>query len=98
MSYSTKKFTYSPSSKLFITEASMLASVGTKMFIQIYNDSCDEGLVLISAKTGQSSYWVVDNIENNTEGEIMCWSLIPTRDTLRKLPILANHVMKIFNT
>lgn len=90
MSYSTKQFIYSPSSKLFIADASTLASVDSH--------ACDEGLILISSKTRAVSVWIISQIDRDfCNNDIQCWTLVPTSETLYKHPTLINHIMKIFN-
>lgn len=45
-------------------------------FAQIYPDSADEGLTLVSQRTGQEVDWVVDDVHRSEEG-IDYWVLVP---------------------
>lgn len=94
--YSTEQFTISE--KCFISEASDLER-GRNLFKQIYPDACDEGLELISQRTGESSKWYVTNTEysNDEDRELQAWHLKPTPETLRKHPRLQGYTMTIFN-
>jgi hypothetical protein len=96
MEVSTKQFTFKDNE--FITEVSNLTR-DSNPFHRIYSDSCDEGLILISEKTGQSSTWYVSRYEytNDEDYEFVAWHLLPTMQTVRKFPQLKNTTMVIFN-
>lgn len=90
---STKQFTFSGKDKTFITE---ISTIGDKQLVRIYPDACDEGVVLVSERTGEESKWVVNGVDQH-DGDIGAWNLIPTAETLRKLPQLKGYKMVIFN-
>ena len=94
MRHSTSKFTFAKDSKRFIAEASEL---GPNMFEQIYPDACDQGIVLVSEKTGVETKWVEDRQLWDWEGELGGWVLIPTAETLRKVPALRGYEVHILN-
>lgn len=48
------------------------------VFGQVYHDSCDEGLILVSHKTGLEVRYAVSNIETSEDG-IEWWDLKPIR-------------------
>ena len=93
MIYSTSKFTFAKDSKRFIAEASEL---GPNMFEQIYPDACDRGIVLVSERTGAESKWVEDR-QLMAGDELGGWVLIPTAETLRKVPALRGYEVHILN-
>lgn len=93
----TRDFSYNDAKKSFVSEASTLTRGGRcSLFHQIYQDSCDEGLILISDKTGAEVKFVVDNTETR-EGDILCWKLVPLDEEVRKNPRLKGVTMTIFN-
>lgn len=66
-------FTYSPDLKEFVTEASELGR-GFNPFSQIWNDSRDEGFVMVGQKTGLELIFTHAHTHWNSEGEITQWS------------------------
>lgn len=48
----------------------------THGFGQVYDDACDEGLTLVSARTGNEVTFVVDHTEY-CNGELLWWKLVP---------------------
>jgi hypothetical protein len=97
MKVTTDSFTFS--NNTFITEASDIEPNNGSIFHQIYPDACDEGLVLISAKTGNESTWYVSEPEytKDEDHELVAYHLLPTTETVRKYPALTNTKMVIFN-
>lgn len=97
MRTSTDRFTFSGSTNTFITEASDLTR--GNFLHQIWPDSCDEGLVLISEKTGQESLWYKDHDEysDDEDHELLATHLLPTDCSIRKHPRLKNTKMVIIN-
>ena len=94
--YRTDRFTIDHKDKCFVTEASDL---DRNPFKQIFPDSCDEGLELVSQRTGEVSKWYVTytRYSNKEDHELQGWELQPTRETLRKLPQLKGWTMVVFN-
>lgn len=72
---STDKFTWDRVSKKFIAEISDLGKGFT--LGRVWNDSCDEGLTLISHRTGAELVFVVEN-EVTRDGDFLYWSLKST--------------------
>ncbi len=72
---STARFTYVPGDRLFVAEASDFAG---GPFGRVYDDACDEGLTLVSARTGRQVVFAVTHIEvDRREGELLYWDLEP---------------------
>ena len=100
--FSAKQFTYDKKAKEFAAEVSELSATGENLaqlcvFHQVYSDSCDQGITLVSHITGQESDWAVANETKDVEGETMLWVLEPTFPSLRKFPALSGHRVIIFN-
>ncbi len=68
---STRQLSYDPATNEWVGEIS-----STRGFGQVYDDACDEGLTLVSAKTGREVVFVVSQTHIR-EGEITHWTLIP---------------------
>lgn len=69
---STRQLSYSPATRTFIGEIS-----STNGFGQVWDDSTDEGLTLVST-TGTEVVYVVQDVDvDKREGEVRSWTLIP---------------------
>ena len=69
--YSTKAFDFISELNEFCAEISSLRSgLG-----RVYDDACDEGLVLVSHVTNQERVFAVDEIETDREDEVVGWRL-----------------------
>lgn len=68
-------------------------------FDRVYPDAADEGFVLVSARTGAETVWVVvEQIYDATpDREVVGWRLAPTMATRREFPRLANVRITIWN-
>lgn len=91
--FSTRSFTYDKKDKKFVAEASTIKL----KFKQIYPDSCDEGIELVSYRTGNVSEWIVVNNNYDSGHELVSWGLKPTAKSLKQFPGLKGHTMVIFN-
>lgn len=72
---SSSRFTYVYSERMLVAEASDL---GPLCFGQVWNDSCDEGLTVVSARTGREVVFVVNHVETR-DGDLLYWNLIPAK-------------------
>lgn len=93
--HSSNKFDYNKASRSFTTEVSML---GSNPFGRVYEDSCDEGLTILSYKTGLEASFVVEDTKRDREGDVTCWIMKPTAATLRKHKQLNGVELVVFNT
>lgn len=92
-------FEYDVDTQRFSAEISMLSAGGKRpAFCQIFNDSADEGLVLVSRHTGTEVHYVANRTNSNNEGEILSWELIPTDASLRKVPSCRGTSIVVYNT
>ena len=96
-SFSSSDFDYNRETKTFVQEISSLSQGSTKqVFSQVYDDACDEGFRIVSKVTGKSVVYVVDGHDYNADNEIQGWRLIPTRDSIRRVPeCKGTHVLVI---
>lgn len=70
---STRQLTWDSQHQEYVGEIS-----STYGFGQVYTDACDEGLTLVSAKTGHEVVFVVEHEErDDLENEILFWVLRP---------------------
>jgi hypothetical protein len=93
----TDRFLYSKETKTFCTDISNLGT--TYVFDRLYSDACDEGLTLVSEKSGFEATYYLDHVNhsNDTDHEIVSWELKPTVETVRKHPQLRDTTVLIFN-
>lgn len=99
MRFSTSQFHWSPDSGLFSQELSSLNVKPTQSpFHQIYPDACDEGITLISEVTGKEATYYVDTIDKDgSDEDTYGWNLLPTPETIKKLPQLKNSRVLLIN-
>jgi len=78
--WSTKEFHWDAKEKLFSVEISTLAGPlrdRKPVFGQVYDDACDEGIVLVSHKTGREVVCAVEKVDTDSEGDVAGWNLVP---------------------
>ena len=70
---STRQFAWVPETREFVAEISDTNGLG-----QVYDDACDEGLTLVSARTGNTVVFVVQETHyRDSQGEVGWWILKP---------------------
>lgn len=106
MNAATNRFSYDPNTKNFCAEISDFGSLkvhGTSpseaVFHQIYNDACDEGLVLASSRTGQEiKYYLAETkYSADSDRELQSWELLPCTEDVRRHPSCAGTSITVFN-
>jgi len=109
MRATTKLFAYDKGTKTFFQEMSTLEgnadesdpSRKTKarslVFHQVYPDACDEGMTLVSARTGEEVDYVVIEQERAVDGELESWTLVPTKQALKRVPRARGTKIIIWN-
>ena len=95
-------FQYNNKTGVFTTEMSELSAAcrptGLPVFHQVYPDSADEGLTLLSERSGVSVDYVVDGYETNPEDNaILVWILKPT-DRAYQVKNAIGTIIRIYNT
>lgn len=84
---STERFTFVKAENLLVAEMSDLPGFG-----QVYDDACDEGMTLVSHRTGREVVYGVEHVERDREGDLMFWDLRPAKRADAGLP-----TVRIFN-
>ncbi|RWZ87283.1 MAG: hypothetical protein EO766_12220 [Hydrotalea sp. AMD] len=97
MIVSTGKFTYSKQSKCFVAEASDIESDVQPLFHQIYPDTCDIGITLISHRSETEVTYFLNETFRDRENEVQYWTLLPTPESERKVPTCRGTFVRIFN-
>ena len=66
-------------------------------FVPIYDDACDYGFTMVSAKTGKvANFYFVGPLMSN--GELGGWELAPTSEAIKNNPGLRGTKVFIFNS
>ena len=97
MNILSERFSYSPNEKQFLAESSDFCRANKGLFHRLYQDACDEGITLISSRTGAEVDFYVDEYHKNNEGELISWLLRPTPESLRKVPFAKGTSVLILN-
>jgi hypothetical protein len=84
---STRQFLYQPAGNLLTAEMSSLNGFG-----RVWDDACDEGLTLVSHRTGREVVYAVSGMERDRDGDIAAWTLRPASPRDAALP-----TVKIYN-
>lgn len=90
--YNSSQFTFNRESFMLVSEASDLKLE----FKRIYDDACDEGITIVSHRTGQPVDFVVSHIEWH-EGDLQFWDLIPVLKGRIQNPLLKKLRVRIYN-
>jgi len=93
---STSRFTFSPKSGEFVTEASDLHGIPTFMS-QLYADSGEIGFRMENHQTGRSVDFVISDERRNAEQELQYWEFKPSAADLAFDRNLADIRVVIFN-
>lgn len=77
--WNTARFTWSSRHRQFTAFASDLGPLnGPPIFGRVWDDSVDEGITLVSQRTGEQRVFVVDHTEVK-DGDLRYWLLRPVR-------------------
>jgi hypothetical protein len=79
-----------------VAELSDLSAVHENPFHRVYPDACDEGLTIIG-KTGQEVTYAINRRQVDREGDLQFIELIPTRESIRKVPASRATKIILFN-
>ncbi len=69
---STRQLSWFADERRYVGEIS-----STNGFGRVYDDACDEGLTLVSARTGNEQVFVVADVDVDSEGDVRFWTLKP---------------------
>jgi hypothetical protein len=92
---STNQFTWIPERRELVAEASDLGS--SFQLEQLYVDACDEGVKIISDRTGQEAAFYLVQRKTDGEGDLLAWVFEPTLEAIRKQPQLAGVKVVVLN-
>ena len=77
--FSTDRFSYK--NRVFTAEASDFPEHKFRqMFTQVFDDACDQGFELTSARTGKKVKVTLSKVYRDREGELTHWEFIPYRN------------------
>lgn len=82
--YSTRFFDYSAVTRTFTVEESTLRANGCDAPSRLYDDACDEGFTLVSAKTGTEVMYYHEDALRDADGDILYWTYVEV-DALGKI-------------
>jgi hypothetical protein len=78
---STRQLSWQAADRVYAGEISSTNGLG-----RVFDDACDEGLTLVSARTGREMVFMVDHVTRDEEdGTILVWTLIPVNRADRQL-------------
>jgi len=85
MQFSSRDFSYDKATGTFAAEISSLSRGGKlNIWHRAFDDACDQGIDIVSARTGRTvSYVLLDTLKDR-EGDAVCWELIPVRGSVRE--------------
>lgn len=93
--------TYQSTQFMFHRESFMMTAEMSELrqgFGQIYPDAADEGLTIVSHRTGKPMDFVVDHVEYSADGEdLIWWDLIPAFKHKIKDPLVQRLRVRIYN-
>lgn len=76
-----------------LSELQFCASTSS-IFHQVYKDTCDMGIGIIGKK--DEVEFVVDHVERR-DGDLLFYHLVPTAESLQKVPAAKNIEVVLFN-
>jgi len=71
----SNQFSYNAGNGKFVAEISDFGP--DFQFGRVYDDACDEGLTLVSARTQRDLVFVIERREVDDEGDLIAWHLVP---------------------
>jgi hypothetical protein len=94
---SSDKFDWQKDNKCFCAEASDLPQ-NFNFLSQVYDDACDAGFTMVSARTGAEVAFVFSHDDRDSSGEdVYGWNFEPCPYAVRKNPALAGVTCLIIN-
>jgi hypothetical protein len=90
----SNQFTHDSKTKTFSAFAS---DFGAFCMSRLYNDACDEGIFVVSEKTGATVKFYLSHTETDGEGDLLAWHLCVCDDEVRRNGRLLGYTIVIFN-
>jgi hypothetical protein len=82
-------------------ELTVLLNEASSMFNRhlqpLYNDACDIGFAVKSETTGNVVVYYMTEVVKDGTGEVVAWDYMPTPDSIKKYPLCATTVARVFN-
>lgn len=93
--YTSEAVGHSAHKALLLADAS---DMGFRCMQRLYDDACDVGFELINPRTGNTTRWaLLTEVRDPRENELLGWMFVPTPETIRRQPELANYQFNIVN-
>lgn len=92
--HQSKMFSFDKRRKLIVVE---LSTLGPNPFGRVWMDAADEGMTIVSERTGQLATFAVEKVQRDSENEIEVYILYPTPATVRMMPELRNWRLHVLN-
>jgi hypothetical protein len=89
----SSKFTFHRSSRMIVAE---LSELGPQPTGRIWPDAADEGLVIVSEKTGEEATFVHYGDDLTSDG-VAVRKFSPTAETVRRLPAIVGWKLHLLN-
>ncbi len=93
-SFDVARFDHVASAQRFIVDDS---DIGGLKIVKLYDDACDEGIVLRNFKTGGITHWYQTSIDRDVAGDILGWTFSICPEDVRKFPKLKGYKVIVFN-
>ena len=91
-------FDYSTMNGSFSADISMLSHCRLNVLDQLYHDACDEGFVMVSAKTGDEVDFYLDFTSREADGDIRFYIFKPSARAIEYNKKLAFVKVTVYNT
>lgn len=91
-------FMYHPDTNTFTSEASILSHHHVNFLSQAYDDACDVGFLLVSAKTGVAALFTMIDEVRDADRDVKFWEFQPCADAIRRNPRLEGSKLFVYNT
>lgn len=73
------------------------SDVGFMRCERLYDDACDEGVVLHSPRTGNEVRWYITETVKDRDNNVVEWKFKPCSESVAKLPNLCGLTLRIIN-
>lgn len=94
----SREFHWDPKQRVLSAELSALSEGGhIPVFCRAYPDACDQGIKVVSHRTGTEAMFVVTEETKDNDNDVQMWTLRPTKQCLKQNPGLAGVAMLVFN-
>jgi len=73
------------------------SDIGFRRLERLYDDACDEGVVLLSPRTGNEVRWYLTQTVTDGEGDVLEWVFKPCPESVSKNADLRALTLRILN-